>query len=484
MSHLARFIALLCLIAPATLQARWIEARSPNFIVYSDGGEGDLRKSVALLENYDQILRTLTGTIAPPSRAPLKVYLVKSPKDLAIVEPVPPGVLGFYRARVGGTAAFAVRSGQPGLGGEQVLLHEYAHHFTARYYPAYYPGWFNEGFAEYVMTAKADGDRIEIGRYNPGRAADLLRGTWLPVDRILSGKCCTNRAEMAQFYAESWLIVHYLFADEGRRAALTRYLADLQREVPEAEAFKAAFGIDHDAFEAHLKRYMTAGIPYGAMPRPVGPQAAITIRTLPQSADDLLLPHAALMIGVVPSAREPALVAAIRKAAALYPDDPYARRVLGRAEIAGGDKATGMAIIDQLLAADPENAELLYIRGTVDFYAGRKDDARRAELYAAANPWFKRAAAADPAYYTAVYRLAQTSLSPAGQVADATVDQLLSAHELAPLVGDIAIDAAAALYAKGRKAEAEIALVPIATNPHNGNAERARQLLQQVRAAK
>ena len=168
-------LALLALV-PSTASARWIEARSPNFVVYSDGGEDSLRRSVQLLEDYDRLLRTLTGTTAPPSTSPLRVYLAGSAAKLSQVEPAPGGVLGFYRARVGGTAAFAARGDRPGMGGEEVLLHEYAHHFATRYYPAYYPAWYSEGFAEYVMTARFAGDRIEAGRYNPGRAITLLRG--------------------------------------------------------------------------------------------------------------------------------------------------------------------------------------------------------------------------------------------------------------------------------------------------------------------
>ena len=92
-------ICALLALAPSTASARWIEARSPNFVVYSDGDGDSLRRSVRLLEDYDRLLRTLTGTTAPPSASPLKVYLVSSAARLNQVEPVSSGVLGFYRAR-------------------------------------------------------------------------------------------------------------------------------------------------------------------------------------------------------------------------------------------------------------------------------------------------------------------------------------------------------------------------------------------------
>lgn len=481
-----RFLAnfLLCALLsalPSVAAARWHEARSPNFIVYSDGSEAELRQSAALLEEYDRLLRRLTGTSAPPSPAALKVYLVGSAGKLRQIAHLPEGALGVYMARVGGTAMFAVRGDRPGLGGEEVLLHEYAHHFMTRYYPAAYPAWYREGFAEYVMTARFFPDRIEVGRFNPGRAITLLRGTWLPADRIFSrGTAGLSSAQLPQFYAESWLIVHYLFAAPERREALSRYLADLHRGVAEATAFQSAFGMDHRAFDTALKRYRDGSIAFSVLDRDKGQSPAITVKMLPEAADELLLRQAALNIGIADPALEAETMTAIRIAATRYPDDPFARRVLARAEIGSGDRAAGVAMIDRLLAEAAPDPELLYYRGLADFFAGRRDEAARTERYAAAKMWFARAVEADPAYYTAIYRLALTTSTLSGQ-SEAVTSQFVTAHDLAPLVGDIAMDAATALAAEQRYAEAEAAILPIATNPHGGNSARAQALLDDIR---
>ncbi|MFT3968528.1 MAG: hypothetical protein QM690_21890 [Sphingobium sp.] len=472
-----------CLFMTASpASARWLEARSANFIVYSEGSEKALRDSTALLEDYDALLRTLTGTSAPPSRSPLKVYLVDTAAKLREVADVPAQAAGFYSARVGGTAAFAVRSNDPLMDGQEILLHEYAHHFTNRYYPAWYPGWYSEGLAEYLSTARILPDRIEIGRYNPGRAITLLRGTWLPAERVLApGRKPISKGEMGQFYAESWLIVHYLFATEERKQALVRYLADLHRGVAEETAFRSAFAMDHRAFDQQLRLYMGGRIAYGTMRREATSTPAIAIKPLPDSADAVILPHAALTIGIPRAEREQEILAAARQAAARFPDDPYAQRVLARAEINSGDRARGTTLIETLIEKTPHDPELLYIRGTADFYTGRKDAAVRAERFAAARPWFARAVEADPAYYTALYRLAQTT--PPGSGDEVALEQLRTAHELAPLVGDIAIDTTSALMARKRYAEALAVIQPVATNPHGGNAARAAALYAEVRTA-
>ncbi len=133
--HMHRFLAnfLLCALLsalPSVAAARWHEARSPNFIVYRDGSEAELRQSAALLEDYDRLLRRLTGTSAPPSPAALKVYLVGSAGKLRQIANLPEGAAGrLYGAGGRNGDVRGARRPRPGLGGEEVLLHEYAHHF-------------------------------------------------------------------------------------------------------------------------------------------------------------------------------------------------------------------------------------------------------------------------------------------------------------------------------------------------------------------
>ena len=90
MRIVVRLLALAWLLLPGSAPAKWLEARTANFIVYSDGGEQSLRRSVRQLEDCDRLLRALTGTTAPPSASPLKVYLVDANQKLGQIEPVAP----------------------------------------------------------------------------------------------------------------------------------------------------------------------------------------------------------------------------------------------------------------------------------------------------------------------------------------------------------------------------------------------------------
>lgn len=460
---------------PFGAAADWREARTPNFIVYGEASERQLRSAAARLEDFDRLLRHLTNTATPPAE-PLAVYLLESASDLAKTGRDRRDLRGFYSAGPAGTVAVAVRGDLSGQTGGEVLQHEYAHHFMMRYHPFYYPSWYVEGFAEYVATARFDGDEVEIGRPSTGRASTLVSRAWLPLTTLLTAH--PQRLEVAErreFYAQSWLLVHFLFKTSARVGMLQRYLQALGQRVPEATAFRSAFEMDHAAFETELKRYRDGRIGWGGAraPSPFA-TASVEIRRLPDAADELLLARVALVVGVA-AEKKGELIGRIRKEAAKFPDDEFARRVLARGEIEIGDRAAGIALVDTLLARVPGDAELLLLRGIAEYYAGSADPAVRADRFAAANQWFARAGAADPTLYQAHFGYAATARNP-----DEALGGMLRARTLAPQVAPIGIATATLLIQRQRFDDAAMVLGPIAANPHGAAAERARDMLDKL----
>jgi hypothetical protein len=65
-------------IAPTAAWAEWKEATSPNFQVFSEGGEAQLREFTTKLEKFNYVLRLYHNVTAPPSPIKLKVYLLPS----------------------------------------------------------------------------------------------------------------------------------------------------------------------------------------------------------------------------------------------------------------------------------------------------------------------------------------------------------------------------------------------------------------------
>lgn len=482
---MAAWVGVVWVVLAATLaggaSAGWLEARTPRFTVYSDGSERQLRQHAARLEDFDRLLRDLVET--PPGEVaaePLAVYLVES--EGALEARFRRRVGGFYLAGPSGTAAVAVRSNASRLmSATEVLQHEYAHHFMMRYYPGYAPAWYVEGFAEYLATAQFADGRAEVGKVNPGRAQSLLTRSWTPVSRLLTVSPHGLTQEQRQvFYAESWLLVHYLLSSTPRRDSLTRYLAALGRRVAEPDAFRDAFGADHAALDRALKDYREGRLAYGSVPAPPAfDPARVSVQALPPSADDLLLDQVALLIGLDGEADRRERIERVRRAAARHQGDPLAERILARAEIDAGDHAAAATRLDALLVSWPSEADLLYLRGrAADLIARAASPAARASGLAEARGWYQRAIAADPAAYPARYRLALT-LPPSSPEA---LDAILTARRQAPHVAAIALDAARALMAHHRPADALAVLGPIAANPHEPAGARARTLMERIAA--
>ena len=470
------FFALLW-AAPA--RADWRRAESPNFILYSTQSEAQLRQRILLLEDYDRLLRRMISVTEPPAANKLHVYIVDGNDDLQLIRPVPPTTAGMYEATVDGIAAFVDDS--TNMSGNEVLFHEYAHHFMLQYRPNAYPIWYVEGFAEYFMTARFSPSRIEIGDYSSSRSGAIRFGEWLPMERILNGDLNgLNDQQRAQFYAQAWLVVHYFYSTSERQAALARYLLALHGEHPQ-DAIRIATGMDAAAFGREISHYVGSGhVDYWRMPRPANETAPpVTVTVLPRGANDLMLYEAALRVGISEE-KGRAYLPRIRAAAARHEGDPFAQRVLAHAELLYGDAAAADRLLDALLSASPNDAELLYLKGMRHLLAAEHDQNVPAET-AEARRWFGRAHQADANHYQTLFRYAQSLRHDAGFVSDNNVEVILLAHQLAPQVAEITLNAAAMLIAHRDNTIAIGLLRPLAADPHNAElAQTARHLIEQA----
>lgn len=474
------------LLWTGSVQARWLEAETPHFIVYSDGTEPRLREFALLLEDYDALLRALTGTKAEPSPTKLRVYLLRGPAALREVRDVPSTTAGLYVAAPGGAAAFAIRrdsGGEFGIEGEDVVLHEYAHHFMTQYYPYGYPAWYVEGFAEYLMTAAFTPTRIQLGRFSPNRGIWLSQGDWIPAETLLTKRPGELRGDQrAMFYAQAWLAVHYINRTPGKLAALRSYLIALGKGVPTETAFTQAFGTDFAGFQRELRRYVGGRMTYTAFDRIAATAPpTIAVRALPASADELLLPLANLRAGVGPEWRDRRL-AQIRAAAARYPGDAFAERVLALAEAQIGDPAAGIAVADRLLARDAADAEALFARATALMAQARDTPGDDRPLLAQARQAFVRANKVAPNQAPILFGYAQVQLASAPPSRN-VLDVLLLARQLAPQVDEIGLLTASVAMRQGDFVGAENLLKPIAFDPHGGElAAAATRMIEAARA--
>lgn len=475
--------ALACVAAPGLAHAEWRKAETRHFVVYSNGFERDLRDRAVELERFDQLLRTYFALPEVEGDRPLPVYLVRNRSEMAVAEPgLPDSASGVYSANFRDIRAIAVRTS-----GDEILRHEYGHHFMLRNFPGNYPAWFREGVAEFFMTAtvEADGDAT-VGKSSQMRVWTLNNIAWLPTDQVLSGRFdLRGRDERAAFYAQSWLLTHWVLTDPERRRRMDAYLADTARGQTSEAALQAHFGMSIEQLSQTLRAYFRANPRYGELSLSALSSApAVTV--LPDSADDILLLDVNARNGG-PADQGPDLLARVREAAGRHPGDVLAQMALARVEILWGDPAAAERAVQPFLEAAPADVELLMLMAGARLAAGDRldDPAARETLYRQARGFLARAHQADPGDHRVYQSIAYSRRFAPDYPTDNDVELWRRAVALAPQVVSNRPVAAEAMLKHGLVDEAERVILPIATDPHGDQVSpRVRQILDQIAASR
>lgn len=409
-------IFLLLLIFAAPARGEWRRAESPHFVLYGEQSERALRERILLLEDFGRLLRAMARVDNTPAPNRLHIYILGSERELRSIRNLPPGAGGFYTATVEGIGAFVDGSSSRG---NELLFHEYAHHFMLQHGPLAYPAWYVEGFAEYFMTARFTPRMIEIGAASIGRAQMVLNGRWLPIAQILSGPSVfrLSREERAQFYAQSWLLTHYL-QHSGASSRAGRLSRRGAARDPVA-ALAGATRLTPAQLESELRRYIgDRRIPVLRMQQGEPQAPPVTVATLSPGADAVIADAATLRIGVGAAYRK-SMLTRLRAAMVRFPNDPFVQRTLAHAEALYGDGAAADRLLEPLLAAHPNDAELMYLKGRRYLAEAERPDASP-DAARTARDWFGRAHRADGNHYQTLYRYVQNQMTGGNYLSETT----------------------------------------------------------------
>lgn len=363
-------LLLALLVAPGVAHAEWHEASTPHFVVYSNDSPEAVRKFAADLERFDKVLRFLRNiSDAPPGKANrVTIYVVAD--DVAVGRLYgSAGVAGFYSARAGDSVAFVPRSWgssdvpndykEAMLTPQQILLHEYTHHFLLSLNPGIaYPAWFIEGYAEFFAPSVFEPDgSVIIGRPPQYRSYDLNSELRLPVARMLTADPQDLTGEQRyQFYVRGWLLTHYLFLGGKRDGQLGAYFRALTEGKSPEEAAQA-FG-DLRKLESELWSYKRTDFAAQRVSPAVLKTGDVALRKLSPAESATMEVRIESEAGV-DSKEAPRVYARAKAACAPYPNDPAAQLVLAEAAFDAEDYAAAEAAADRVIAADPENVEAL-----------------------------------------------------------------------------------------------------------------------------
>jgi tetratricopeptide (TPR) repeat protein len=209
----------------AAAKDAWIEVRTPNFTVISNAGEKEGRKIADQFEEIREVFHSAFPTLRTEIGKPVVIFAVKNEESLKLLLPEywetkghthPAGIY------VPGEAEHfvAVRTDTQGDIPYEIVYHEYTHaliHLNYRDLPA----WLDEGIAEYLGNTEIRENSVQIGKIDSYHLQELRENKLIPIDTLLqvdhNSPYYNEQNRTSLFYAESWVLVHYLMLDPEAR---------------------------------------------------------------------------------------------------------------------------------------------------------------------------------------------------------------------------------------------------------------------------
>jgi tetratricopeptide (TPR) repeat protein len=249
------------------LDRSWLEQRTSHFHVYSCGQTQEVAKVTSRLEQFRGAYALMAGAqavVSPP-------VIVLAFPDHAAMEPFLP----VYQGKPANLAAFFHRGSDENLivlsleesggGSLESVFHEFTHLLLRRYGYAW-PLWLQEGMADIYATFEVTGSQsVSIGKPPTHHLHELGQKPLLPLATLFAvghdSPEYNERERQGIFYAESWLLTHYLMlgSDPAHKAAFARFKALLLLGQGQEGAFTNAFGISLTRMETELQKYLQKG---------------------------------------------------------------------------------------------------------------------------------------------------------------------------------------------------------------------------------
>ena len=473
----------LVLAAAAPARADFLRAETEHFVIQGDVSRGDITEYARKVERFHEMLHLFLPPESDDLETP-KLWIYLAPNNATMRQAWPgisPNVGGFYSRNDGRIYAVVDLSNEDS---DTTLFHEYAHHYMFQYHNKAYPGWFVEGFAEYFAPSDLRMGRIRYGLWREGRLYSLQQTqSWIPMEQVLSERPnVTSARRGAAYYAQAWLLTHYMLGDPTRRTQFGRYLAAVQSGEASVAAFQEQTGQTPEQLATSMRSYLERGVTQYTLSQAL-PVAQVAVTALPASTGDAIWLDLRSMRSLGDD--KDALLQRVRDMAARHPGDRLPTVTLAKYLVEADLPAEAVATLEPVIAANPADAEALWLMAgaEMDVADDMEDDAARMALMRQAQRRLAAAYEADPLDYRVYMAMARNRERAPGYPTDNDLNIALSAYRLAPQLGSTAVRAARVLMAKEQYPEAVVVLSPLANNPHDGgDLTSVRDLLAQARS--
>ncbi|MDR7272421.1 tetratricopeptide (TPR) repeat protein [Pelomonas saccharophila] len=468
--------------------ADWLRAESKHFRMLSSTSAAVATQKLRDLEQVHEAMLAALGVKETLVRPPFPIVLSDDPGIIGQAVPHLAGrdFAGVFLAGADGSEAFAVNYPWHQKFSGSVLFHEYAHRVQAQYARGAYPAWFVEGFAEFFGSTRLSNDGVEVGAANNG-AAILLDRSWLSPEQILkpgfhaTGDKAVDDRYFNLFYAQSWLLTHYVLKDRGRTQRFDDYFRRVAAGEDALAVFEPATGIALNRLNGELRRYME-NLYASLYPASAPAEVRITPMTREQgdSEFDALViagrPEAAYGKAVLQRLRE-----RVTKAGGGRAPDTM-RWALAYAEVRYGDPDRALEILAPWAPLDGAPFEANRLLGwawlaVAESASGAERDQATDQARAFLMAAYKQRRNDAPTMYQLARVLYHKGPSDSlSKLAD-------GANVLEPQVPDYAYLAVTVHLESGNRDKALRGLQSLASNPHGGEGtERARAALQALQS--
>ena len=258
----------------------WLEIRSPHFDIFTDAGEKRGREVAVRLEQMRQVFGGLIMRDKLKLPEPVEVLALKSDSDYERISPLRKRTAisdpGFF---IAGEDKHIIVLDLFAAEPWRAVAHPFAHMLLDANYPPT-QAWFDEGLAEYFSSIQLNNKFVDLGndpelgnkyaedllgnisdvRHPPKSFTELLSGPlWLNMPDFLTMRL--NSPEYHEgthhtlFYAQSWIMVHYLLSKDMMSQVGTYFGLVEIKKLPVEQALQQAFGMNTDQMENAVKDY-------------------------------------------------------------------------------------------------------------------------------------------------------------------------------------------------------------------------------------
>jgi tetratricopeptide (TPR) repeat protein len=245
----------------------WFETRTAHFHLYSCGQAGTAFLVATQLEQFCEAYSLLAGAQAVAS-PPIVVLIFPDHESLKPFLPL-------YHGQPANLAAFFQHGSDENLivlsvpaeataVDMSVIFHEYTH-LLLRRNDGIWPLWLKEGMAELYSTFNTSGYNAVFAEPIAAHVRVLAQQPLLPLADLFAvghdSPQYNERDRQGIFYAESWLLTHFLVAGDnaGFKARFRDFTPLLQTGQTPVQAFTNALRASLPAVQAELQRYLAQG---------------------------------------------------------------------------------------------------------------------------------------------------------------------------------------------------------------------------------